>query len=188
MNKKNKELWLPVGKVINESGEVFDFTENVLASNKGRIFVLPAVRGNNNRFMSGYIANGRQAGGLHIQVKLYDNNGKSAFFYVHRLVAFAWLKRKIHQNVVMHIDDNPTNNCVDNLMWGTQQQNMKMRYVNNTSRGPKKKYTDSLIWEVFGRRENGETLDSIRKAYPNITPSSIAHMTSGKLLKDRKLL
>lgn len=182
-----KELWLPVGKVISDSGEEFDFTNNLLASNRGRIFVLPCRRGRIKKYMSGYIVEGREAGGQHMQIGLTDNNNKHAFFYVHRLIAFAWLDKKPHQNVVMHIDDNPTNNNIENLRWGTQKENLQDA-ANKRKGGPKKKYSNDLLWEIFNRREKGESLKAINKMYSFVPKSTIQHMTSGKMLRDRKLL
>lgn len=181
-----KELWNPLTKVISDSGEEFDFTDIVAVSNRGKVFVYPHKR--KKSFMSGYIVEGRPAGGEHMQIQLTDINGKKAFFYVHRLVAFAWLNRKAHQNTVMHLDDNPMNNCVDNLRWGTQQENMKDAVKKGKKCGPDRKYSNDLIWEVFKRREMGESIESIRTAYSDVTRSTIQHMTSGKMLRDRKLL
>lgn len=45
---------------------------------------------------------------------------------VHRLVATTWLKRKsLKTNIVMHLDDDGTNNWVGNLKWGTTQDNVQ---------------------------------------------------------------
>lgn len=44
---------------------------------------------------------------------------------VHHLVAEAFLgPRPSKSSVVMHLDDNPLNNRVDNLKWGTQKENL----------------------------------------------------------------
>ena len=44
-------------------------------------------------------------------------------FCVHRLVAQAFIPNPNNLPVVMHKDDNPRNNNVDNLEWGTQKEN-----------------------------------------------------------------
>jgi hypothetical protein len=44
---------------------------------------------------------------------------------VHRLVAIAFIENPNNYECVMHIDNNPHNNCVDNLQWGTYQMNNK---------------------------------------------------------------
>jgi len=43
---------------------------------------------------------------------------------VHRLVALTYLW-DIEWKVVMHLDDNPSNNCVSNLRVGTQKENVQ---------------------------------------------------------------
>lgn len=44
---------------------------------------------------------------------------------VHQLIAEAFLGPKPFENaVVMHLDDNPMNNRVDNLKWGSQKENL----------------------------------------------------------------
>ena len=44
---------------------------------------------------------------------------------VHRLVAEAFIPNINNDPMVRHLDDNPHNNCVDNLAWGTQTDNMR---------------------------------------------------------------
>lgn len=45
---------------------------------------------------------------------------------VHRLVAETFLPAPADgQDMVRHLDGNPSNNCADNLAWGMQQQNME---------------------------------------------------------------
>jgi len=53
------------------------------------------------------------------KVRLSRNNKKKTLT-VHRLVAETFLPNPNNYPVVMHMDDNPKNNCVGNLKWGTQ--------------------------------------------------------------------
>jgi len=50
-------------------------------------------------------------------------NGERKTFTVHRLVAEAFIPNPENLPCVCHRDDNPFNNHVDNLFWGTQQDN-----------------------------------------------------------------
>ena len=43
---------------------------------------------------------------------------------IHRLVAQAFIPNPDNLPVVMHLDDNPRNNHVSNLQWGTQRDNI----------------------------------------------------------------
>lgn len=48
---------------------------------------------------------------------------------VHRLVALAYIPNPENKPCVCHKDNNPLNNHVDNLYWGTQAENMsQMRF------------------------------------------------------------
>jgi hypothetical protein len=50
-----------------------------------------------------------------------DNTQKAKS--VHRLVATAFIPNPNNYPLVMHIDDNPQNNHVSNLQWGTKAMN-----------------------------------------------------------------
>ena len=47
---------------------------------------------------------------------------------VSRLVALAYIPNPNHLPVVMHLDNNPLNNSVENLKWGTQSDNIQQAY------------------------------------------------------------
>ena len=87
---------------------------NYLISNQGRILSL-----HKGIWLKPRATNGNR----HLQVCV---NGK--FMYVHRLVAMAFIKKiNKYVNIVMHKDDDPKNNNVNNLQWGTQYENMQQR-------------------------------------------------------------
>ena len=56
-------------------------------------------------------------------VNLYKNSFLKVML-VHRLVAETFIKHPKNKNVVNHIDYNKENNCVENLEWTTQQENL----------------------------------------------------------------
>jgi hypothetical protein len=60
-------------------------------------------------------------------------NGKR--YMLHRLIATAFgLPKDDSQTQVNHKDGNPSNNCVDNLEWVSQSQNVSHSYRTNTTR------------------------------------------------------
>ena len=54
---------------------------------------------------------------------ILSKNGRQKVFLVHRLVAEAFLPKKLGCNYVNHKDENKLNNRVENLEWCTQQYN-----------------------------------------------------------------
>lgn len=50
-------------------------------------------------------------------------NGKPKILKLHRLVAMAFIPNHENKPYINHKDENPLNNCVDNLEWCTAQYN-----------------------------------------------------------------
>ena len=44
---------------------------------------------------------------------------------VHRLVAIQYIPNSNNYPLVMHLDNNPSNNSIDNLQWGNNSMNIK---------------------------------------------------------------
>ena len=60
---------------------------------------------------------------------LYEN-GKQKRCLLHRLLAEAFIIKPENKHLVLHRDDNPINNELENLYWGDRSDNMKDRYKN----------------------------------------------------------
>lgn len=63
------------------------------------------------------------------KVQLY-NKGTSKMFYVHRLVADAFIPKIEGKDQVNHIDGNKANNIMDNLEWCSASDNQKHAIIN----------------------------------------------------------
>ena len=68
--------------------------------------------------------------------KLYEcvrlcKNGKSKKFYVHRLVAISFIDNPNNLPLVCHADNNPQNNKISNLYWGTYKDNTQQAISEN---------------------------------------------------------
>jgi len=55
-------------------------------------------------------------------------DGKTKPYYVHRIVAMAYIENTFNKPQVHHIDNNPFNNRVDNLEWVTNSENQRARF------------------------------------------------------------
>jgi hypothetical protein len=106
--------------------------EGYVASNTGKIMSLPKLATTSKltgktktNGSTGKLLKPRQQFMGYWQVGL-TVDGKKKFEYVHRLVAKAFLKTRRGCEIVMHKDDNPSNNHVSNLKWGTPYKNSQM--------------------------------------------------------------
>lgn len=70
-------------------------------------------------------------------------SGEKKSFLVHRLVASAFIPCKDPSLTVNHIDENRTNNEVENLEWCTLSQNIKMYNENHPDRFKHRQYKGS---------------------------------------------
>jgi hypothetical protein len=90
--------------------EIQDFP-NYMISNIGRVW-----NKKKQRFMTIYHRKG------YCLVKLSKDN-QSKEMKVHRLVAIAFIPNPNNYDCINHKDENPENNCVDNLEWCNHQYN-----------------------------------------------------------------
>lgn len=60
----------------------------------------------------------------YLAVDLHDSNKNHKRFYIHRLVASAFIDNPDNLPEVNHKDENPFNNSVDNLEWCTHTYNL----------------------------------------------------------------
>lgn len=58
------------------------------------------------------------------RVELYNGEGSRCRYYLHRLVAKAFIPKDFERPVIDHRDSDPANNQVDNLRWCTQSENL----------------------------------------------------------------
>ncbi len=69
-----------------------------------------------------------------MNVKFKNSIRKNKSYSVHRLIAETFIPNPLAKQQVNHIDGNPSNNCVLNLEWATQQENWEHAIRNNLLR------------------------------------------------------
>jgi hypothetical protein len=125
----------------------------------------------------------------YLQVHLYGTEGRKArkCMRVHRLVAEAFLGPPPYpEAVVMHKDDNVTNNMVTNLEWGTPKDNsMDRKLKNRGARGESiggSRLTDADIPKIRGYAKSGMTCYQIAKKFP-VSIAAIRFVVIGQTWK-----
>lgn len=93
---------------ISKDGELYSIFSGT------RKVVKPVIRSN------GYVHN-----------LLTNDNGNKVKFYRHRLVATVYIPNPDNKPQVCHKDNNPLNNNVGNLYWGTREDNMRQCISDN---------------------------------------------------------
>ena len=137
--------------MIQEKWKCIPEYSKYIASNTGKIMRLPQLAETLPTMVSGK-TNGRCGLVLspralpmhgHLQVCITNDNGKRTMEYVHRLVALAWINKRPGKELVLHKDDNPNNNSVSNLKWGTHYMNSQMITLRNSAK-TKGKWMDNM--------------------------------------------
>ena len=120
----------------------------------------------------------------YLEVALYKN-GKGKYIQVHRLVAKSFIPNPKKLPQVNHIDGNKENNCVDNLEWVTNKENVthaiKTGLQNNSGEhNGKAKLTQQQAEEIRKiRKEKNVPYRQIAKKY------NVSHYTIIQICKNR---
>lgn len=139
-----------------------------LISNEGKIFALPRqVKRNNGQIQNkvGKLIKPIQNSTGYLRVTLTDEKGKKERFFIHRLVAEHFVKRKkAFFNTINHLDCNPTNNKADNLEWTTLKGNIQ--YMCKLGRNKRTKQwrdnTTKTMVEKYGKPVIGKSIKTNR--------------------------
>lgn len=120
----------------------------------------------------------------------FKQDGKCHKYYVHRLVAMAFIPNPENKPYINHKDNNPHNNCVDNLEWCTPKENYDWMAIQGRNKRTKqwlerlhssqsKFYTPVIATNI----KTGETLsfpklnDVSKKGFQ---PSCVSNCCKGK--------
>ena len=105
-------------------------------------------------------------------VTLYHRNqGKK--LYIHRLLAELYIPNPENKRTVNHIDGNKQNNCLTNLEWATDGENIKHAYNNGLNKG-RSNIDNELRKLLYTRFMNGESMEHISKDFLQNGPSDLS--------------
>ena len=112
------EIWRDI--YFEENEEVYDYRELYQILNKGKVKSL-----NYNHTGKEQILKEEKHKSGYLRAKLYKD-GKGKMFRIHRLVAHLFIENNDPSNKtqVNHIDEDKTNNSVENLEWMTAKENI----------------------------------------------------------------
>lgn len=105
---------------------------------------------------------------------------------IHQLVASAFIPNPCNLPLVRHLDDNPRNNNVDNLAWGTQTDNMQDCVKHGRLVGDTRAAIESRKKKVIARSLDGKKeliFDSVSGAARvlDLWPEHVSSVARGKL-------
>ena len=134
--------------------------------------------------VNGKIKIGNKTKKGYLKILLYDGNGNSHWYPIHRLVACAFIDNPHNLPQVNHKDENKENNCVDNLEWCTNEYNHSYG-TRNKRAGESNRCCLTTSKRVCSIDENGhiEYFDSIGEA-ERMTGNS--HCNIVRALKGRR--
>lgn len=114
---------------------------------------------------------------------LYDGNGGSKTYPIHRLVASAFIENPGNLPQVNHIDEDKTNNRADNLEWCTNDYNVNYGSRNERA-GKSNECCPTTSTKVYSVDINGdrEYYDSIGEAERQ---TGLSHSNIVRTLKGR---
>jgi len=143
-------------------------------SNAGR-YLKPALR-----------AGGKRPG---VTLSKFERGAKPKQFYVHRLVCLAFLGPCPPGMEVCHLNDNPLDNRLGNLVYGTRKLNMHHAKLNGRiaqgERVGSAKLSEREVHAIRHRLRNGEPITKIAGDF-DVNPPAVWSILHGKTWKHLK--
>lgn len=119
--------------------------------------------------------------GYRVVVLRYMGNRKA--FYVHRLVAKAFVEGEDSLHLVAHLDGNRANNNHTNLKWCTQKENASHMIGHGTKleneNHPSTKMSDSSVRAIIKMKELGFATGDIAWLF-EVSPALVCDYVSGR--------
>lgn len=110
-------------------------------------------------------------------------DGKTVYKRVHRLVAEIYIPNPEGKPFVNHIDGNPANNCVNNLEWVTNKENIihafKIGLCNSLTSKANKLQVEDVIYIKSSDKTNKELAELF-----GVSKNTISDIRTGKTWKN----
>jgi len=115
-------------------------------------------------------------------VSIKNDEGKWVSEYIHRLVAKSFLENPNRYPNVLHLDDNPKNNNVSNLKWGTQSENISLCSLHNRVARKNKYIKNPIIWKLKDPSGNIYTTQNLKEfcSCNGLDPAAMARVLKGE--------
>jgi hypothetical protein len=157
--------WAEANEVL--PGEVFKSYETAWVSNLGRYRNCHGVISTPKPHTSGYVR--------------IIINGKARYMHCVMAVAFN-LSRRDDQDTVDHIDNDPSNNRLDNLRWANRSEQVRHSYATNKTRGSNAQRTSKpVLGRALGTEEWTQYPSTAEAARAlGVKPGNISACCGGK--------
>ena len=114
------------------------------------------------------------------------SNKKQYFFFVHKIVALAFINNPENKDCVIHIDRNNQNNSVENLTWATWEEVREFAKLSNRLSGKIYKLNNHRSKRVMkikdGKTEIFKSLSEVKRK-ENHKSHRITHVITGRYEK-----
>lgn len=114
----------------------------------------------------------------YIQLTLTDGRAR-VMKLLHRAVLEAFVGPCPDGCEASHLDDDPSNNDISNLVWETRSENCRRRGVPKGDRARNKKLDSIDVASIREALEEGEAKRALARAY-GVSPTTIRHIAQGK--------
>lgn len=103
----------------------------------------------------------------------YYVNGRIVTKFLHRVVAEAFIPNPHNRTTINHIDGDKANNCVENLEWVTQKENMHHAWrlgLKKIETNSGAKLTAEKVAEIRHLRKDGASIKDLSERFNISTP------------------
>jgi ribosomal protein L44E len=108
----------------------------------------------------------------HYRIAL-QKNGKRKKYFVHRLVATAFIRPPEENEIINHIDNNGLNNYYKNLEWCTHKENVAHCYSQNRQNREKVLEAQAKTVAVIKQKKMDREIARIGKTYGFLTVTAV---------------